>query len=259
MEDTIYEFAYLGNEAARFAQLARLSAEDWSFDTDDQGISRALRQYVEMRFDLARRQERIRFIDGDTPAACFNSGLRTNSGEAILLLFVGNRYPNRQPFHWRGSFPESHGVLRQFADLPPAAQAWSTVSDLAFDPDLEWRADFEHMRSEANVQRLPESIRNLPASTLDSVLRGVLEKTHLLCRGRVTVVAPEFHAGRIGFFVPAPLLHWTAADHVFALEACSAHYRVATLLPKAWAYARARIIGVTPEWMRHEHRTVRAA
>lgn len=208
-----------------------------------------LKQYLNICFGLATKQNLVAEVVWPDRRVCFHTGLRCRTtGNAIYGLFEPNRIPHRQPWFLKGYFEQSHPSLRMFPQLPGMPRTWTDLTDLAFDSSQEWIPEVSHIAAPERISRLGPELGALNPYLRLSTLAGSILISRQLCLAGKAEVIPQHYRGTMGFFAPL----WLApgqARYVIVLEVRGDYYRIPTVLPIEWAYPYARVVGRPHGWL----------
>lgn len=219
--------SYLRNTYARAAQLWNKALENGETCTD--GLS----------------------ISGDR--AIFNTGLYTDSFEAIYLLFEPNlRKDAIQKWFLKGTHKASDRALGSFSLLPERVYFDEDPRDLVFDHRLQIRPNYDHiLRDEENVKRLPASLAGESNYfLLRHAFEGAVDEARRRASANYTLAVPQYYNGKVQLLLPLRLTS-DQAELALTIERVGGHYAARTCLDMEMAYCNARVI-CKPEasWIR---------
>lgn len=246
----LFSFAYLGHLATRMTTLSSLAApEPLLFDRQTDGSRPFLVRFLCDRFQLARQQELIFACAGGRTACTFDTGLVTPLREPIFAVFVPNRARGPQPWFLSDfATPGSRGLSR-FAALPASATPWHEVSELAFEPELDWRPFLDHLVDAKHRAYYPREWQSLGRLELANRVTFGIAYSRVQCARDGALIVPQLHQGRIGFFAPLYSQGQEHPDLALVLEPQPGHYRVSTVYPLEWAFPLARIVSRPASWL----------
>lgn len=239
----LYRFAYIPGIHERTQELAGLAEnEDWDYRHTPQGIPRPiLYSYLHYTFARLKEQDKVATSD-DGRFACFNTGLVTETQEAIFMFFEKNRRSDASnPWYFQRFCRKGEWYLNQFSTLPDIATYFEDPSDLVFDPRLEVRANMEHIAND-NRERFPEPFRSMDSYVIQTVLKGALDNATERVKRNYKAAIPQFYQGRMQLLLPLCLAASHTADLALVVEQFEGFYRASTCLTLDMAYNNARLL-----------------
>jgi hypothetical protein len=148
----LFKFAYVPKDK-RLEELKELAQkEEWEYQYQYAGPQYAhpiLYNYLLHTFACAQEEKKIEYdtVDEESQTqACFNTGLLTANYEQIFAYFELNmRAGDNSPKWILAAFvKESDRRLTRFK-LPDMPRFFSNPADLVYNPDLDIRADYDHI------------------------------------------------------------------------------------------------------------------
>ncbi|MDD3477572.1 MAG: DUF3825 domain-containing protein [Candidatus Izemoplasmatales bacterium] len=245
------EFAQYGKFSEKLKYLAHLAEkENWKYDdlsyvgrTDEETKAMSsvgvLYQYIIHTFSKAIEDGKV--LETETNAI-MNTGLFTENGEQIFMLFCKNANPESQkPWYLLSFFPESsHDIPEDMrANLPGYVDYFeSCPEDLYFN--TEWKIDLNTTHViEDGFDRLPKTMQSLPKTVLVSVIEALLQTMIKKVKRNQRLVIPEYVYGKIMYLAP---LHYGDEIIPVGIEKHENTYRVNTVLTIGMAYCNARLL-----------------
>lgn len=177
-------YAYLGKFNEKLIYLSKIAEqENWYYDnpkmkTEEEKKTGILYQYIQHTFTKALDDNKIL---SDENHSIMNTGLLTNQGEEIYMLFNKNRVIGKQNWFFDSFYKESsHDIPEEFRDkLPSHIDYFEQLPEMYyFNPSLKIHSNKDHIIND-NFDRLPKAMRELPEDILSSVLTSqitILEK-----------------------------------------------------------------------------------
>jgi hypothetical protein len=200
-----------------------------------------LYQYIMHTFAKALDDNKVIETDEN---AIFNTGLLTNDGQEIFMLFELNakQYPKWffKSFYVSNA-PEIPKDLRD--NLPSHVDYFEDCHDAAyFDVSLPIYGSFEHI-IEDNFDRLPAILQTLPKQIIVDILNASISimKKRIIRNNRLII--PQYYNKRIMYLAPLKLGYEVIP---LAIEKQDNTYRFNTILTSGMAYCNARLI-MNPE------------
>lgn len=255
-------YAYIGDRIQFMRKLKYLAKmveyESWYYDnptyaTEDEKEYAVLYSYI--LHTISKAQDEHKLLETETHSI-FNTGLLTNLGQEVYMLFEKNtRYTISATvpkwFFKIFVIPSSHEIPSEMrAQLPTHIDYFETCpSDLYFDTKLRMNNNLSHVLID-NRHRLPESVQSFSDEILLQIMNSAEEqmKKRILRNNRLVV--PQYYNKKIMYL--APLLIGTEVVPV-AIEKNGNTYRINTILTPGMAYCNARLI-MKPEsnWLKNK-------
>ncbi|EGP8351112.1 DUF3825 domain-containing protein [Listeria monocytogenes] len=249
------KFAALGNFNNKLIYLAENLAEkeDWYYENPNAKSSNqkygVLFQFIHHTFSKCKDENLLKFKDNH---CLMNTGLLTQSGEEIFMLFTKNSRPNEQEWFFNSFYRSSdHDIPQNMrGSLPEHIDYFaSNPQDMYFNTKLNVLYNMEHIVEE-NFTRLPEGIQQLDKSIIITILNSSTEqmKKRILRNNRLLV--PQYYNKRIMYLAP---LRFGKDTLPLAIEKHIDSYRINTILTPGMAYCNARLI-MKPEsnWLNNK-------
>jgi len=238
------KYAFLGNFLSKLGYLSSLAEhENWRYDapnaiTEEQKNLSVLYQYIFHTFSKAQEENYI--VESETHAI-MNTGLLTQNGEEIYMLFVRNSIPDAQKWYFSSFFRESaHEIPEGLrASLPNHIDYFKDKpEDMYFNVSFPILANMDHIITD-QFERVPNEIRVLGRETVNMVVGSAFEymKKKILRNNRLVI--PQYYNKQIMYLAPLQI------GEVFiplAIEKHSTTYRVNTIFTAGMAYCNARLI-----------------
>lgn len=242
------KYAFIGNREQFLNKLKYLSRlaenENWHYDSGNPQLSDeekqfgVLFQYIHHTF--AKAEEENNIIESNTHSI-MNTGLLTENGEEIYMLFEINQIENQQKWFLTGFFKTSnHQIPQNLRDKFPKFTDYfdNNTEMLYFDLNLEIHPNFDHILND-HLERLPEDIRALDIE----IIRTILDSAHAGMKKRILrnrqLVVPQYYNKKIMYLVP---LRIGKTDVPAAIEKHENSYRLNTIFTKDMAYCNARLL-----------------
>lgn len=249
-------FAALGNFNNKLIFLAEKLAEpeDWYYDNpkanaDDFKKYGVLFQYIHHTFSKSYDDNRLLIIDDN---CLMNTGLLTNSGEEIFMLFTKNKKIGEQDWFFNSFYRSSdHKIPESMrGELPKHIDYFEdSPQDMYFDTKLTILYNMEHIVND-NFERLPDGLKQLDSTTIVTVLNASAEqmKKRILRNNRLVV--PQYYNKKIMYLAP---MKFGKEILPLAIEKHENSYRINTILTPGMAYCNARLI-MKPEsnWLQNK-------
>lgn len=172
------------------------------------------------------------------------TGLDSPSGQAIFAVFSRNR---SNVMAATGFHLEGERVLGMFGKLPQPP-TYSEESP-GYRSSWSWRIQTSHVLDNERRERLPATVRSLSDYALGILIDAALHREEQLVRRAPHRVALQWYHDSLSFLVPCCLSDPGTPDVAAVLEPEKESYRIPTLLPLAWAYTGARVVGPPPPWL----------
>jgi hypothetical protein len=260
---TLRDFAYLPDLYGKLNKLAAMIIpEPWRFAAPEKphfnDSTHVLERHLYLTFDeLMRRRkyaaddaERNSYVHLTPTCTAFNTGLLTPLYQDVYAHFEPNRNPQwGRCWTLTGFFTEAAAVLEGIAELPKPLRFFPDTA-YGFHPDWPLRLNLEHMLcSEENLNRLPASIRDLPA--LAQTMEACAEQSMRRARYTPSIAVPQWYSGHLQYLLPLFITDKHRADVALTLEAKDGFYLAYTALTLEMAYGNARLVA-RPEaaWLR---------
>jgi len=242
------KYAFIGNRNHFLNKLKYLSVlaenENWHYDSGQMNLTEeeknygVLFQYIHHTFAKALEEESI--IETETHSI-MNTGLLTENGEEIYMLFEINQVENAQKWYLTGFFKASnHHIPQNMRDkLPEFTDYFDNQSDMMyFDLNLEIYPNYDHIIND-HLDRLPADIRALDID----IIRTILSSAHTNMKKRILrnrqLVVPQYYNKKIMYLVPLKI---GKTDVPAAIEKHENSYRMNTIFTKDMAYCNARLL-----------------
>lgn len=240
--EELLEFAFIPNRDEAVSELAELAEnEDWGYHHVDVGHRfPILYNYTKYTYRRLAEEGKIA-ISTDGQFACFNTGLVTDSQEAIYASFEANRQPDKSPWFFKSWLRKGRWELTKFQELPEMAHYFDDPSCLVLDIRKELRVNIEHI-IEDNKERFPEPYRSMDTYPLQTFLKGAIDNAKERVRRNYKTAIPQYYNGTIQLLLPLCITSPATADLALAVERHSTFYRASTCLTLEMAYNNARQI-----------------
>ena len=236
--------------ADRLYGLARLARpEPWD-EAASHKAHGVLENYLFESFRILHHESGIEYLpDAAHPSvAIWNTGLLTPHGEEIIARMDALPASPRHkgylaPASWRlsGFFPSSDRRLPSHSRNLPLATDFIPFQKLVPDPRLPIVPDLDHLME--RYWRFPQDWSALSAQEKIQRLQGALHQAGQLLRRQARLAIPQWYEEKVQYLVPLQ----TGLDEepvaAFVLEEDHDCLRVQTILPLAWAYQNARLLG----------------
>ncbi len=263
VQTNLFDFAFVPAWLDQLDELAGMTLpEPWSFVSPSKTGINTHTPILERYINTVFHKQALAYIFAQDDASadrefylrnefsCFHTGLFTKRYEGIYMCFERNkRKDSLLEWYFKGWADKSSPLLRYVSPLPERPAYDRKASTLAFHPEWEIRMNTEHiLGDEANIQRLPESVRdtwNLPL---------LLETAVELGRRRAVVypsiIVPQVFQGDVQFLIPIFLTNPERPDLAMALSPMDGYYYGHTCLTLQMAYLNARLIArPTASWL----------
>lgn len=249
-------FSILPSFVAKLNFLATHLAEpeDWEYESgfvsqNDNPQFRQLRkkvgvlyQYIHHTFSKAQLENKVVLTD-DLNNAIMNTGLLTNSGEEIFMLFTKNSdTSDPRKYVLTGFYRESaHEIpVTLRAKLPTHIDYFENCAeDIYFNTGWNINANVEHIIDD-NFDRLPETLKSIGDKQL---IVTTLSALILTMRKRILrnhrLIVPQYYNHKIMYLAP---LKYGNDIITLAIEKHDGTYRANTILTMGMAYCNARLI-----------------
>lgn len=244
-EFTLKDFAYCGTKEDFMKMIDYLSKiaepEKWSFDEKENSI---LIKYLNGTFKQCYNQNKILFSN-DKNFCCFNTGLLTQNGNDIVMLFDKNRQAGKQPWHLKGFKDNSE---RQFMDIfdkiPELATYTENFEEFYFNPQYPIVLSSDHILDD-NWERIKEAVPSLSKTVVKSLMVGVVEETKRKIKRNLRLAVPQYYKNKIMYLLPIniPVNDDELVTMALAVELTATNqYRANTIFTKEIAYEKARLL-----------------
>jgi len=233
--------------------------EDWSYrNASSEKPLPILRNYIIYTFRRAHLQGRVPTVqEGDSPFACFNTGLLTPHFERIVGYFVKQTRPDLpQQWYLDGFYRESDHRLLKFEKLPERASYFDEPSDLLYNPRFDLRIQYEHIVND-RLERFPLGLQADERKRTEAVRQAVRHAEFRVEQNYKTAI-PQYYwprsegddAGKLQLLLPLCLEDVGRADLALSVDRVGGVYRAATVLTLDMAYNNARLIARPDrEWL----------
>lgn len=254
-DNTLFSFAYCGKEEDfnnKLLFLAKNLAEEevWDFHNKD-GIE-ILRKYIFATFAKCNEQDKIIYTD-DMTSCAINTGLLTDNGKEILMLFNSNMYlddfnkertSNIKDWYFNGfRATTDRDFMKMFkGKVPQLATYTNDVTDYFFNPELPIEVDVDHIIDD-NYDRIAQEVplgKEIVRMMLDGVVSIAIKKA----KRNFRLAVPEYYQDKINFLLPIefPIDDNKHKIMALAIEKLDGVYRANTIFALEDAYAKARIL-----------------
>lgn len=234
-------FAFMPKFDENLEYLVNISeAEEWDYKNTTTNIKHPiLRNYIFYIYQRIAEEKKIS-VTLDEQYACWNSGLITDSQEAIFLLFEKNKLENSTPYwHFSKFVRKGERELNRFSNIPEMAHFFDDPSTLVYDTRKELRVNVEHIIAD-NRARFPIEVRDMPAFQLQNLVKGSIEAAIERVKRNYKTAIPQYFQGQMQILLPLSLIDPKRADLAIAIEKYNDFYRAATCLTLDMAYNNAR-------------------
>jgi hypothetical protein len=244
---SLYDFAFCGskdyynNTALKY--LAGIAEKEiWSFHGSDQYD--ILGRYIYGTFARCSVQNKI-IYSADREYCCFNTGLLTENGKDIIMVFDKNTIEGFQKWHLKGFFDQSdRSFMAIFKEIPPLATYTDNYTDFYFNPMLNIEINTDHILDD-NWDRIQEVV-HMSKTIMKSLLVGVVEESKKKVLRNLRLVIPQFYQDEIMYLFPIRIpvddnKYETMALAVQKIQQTN-QYRANTIFTKEMAYEKARLI-----------------
>jgi hypothetical protein len=218
--------------------------EEWNFQKDEFRNPKVsypiLSNYLNQTFLRLQEQGKIKY--SDEGSACFNTGLQTNEGKDIFILFYENLSPHETAWTLFGIYDSYSNKLEPFYPLPEIADYIEDTNDLVFNLNYELEINFAHIVDD-NKERLPETFqenRTVAKNAIEGATKFLKDKI----RRNYKVAIPSWYKGHIQLLLPLNLTDENEADLALVADKDDSRniYRIRTALTMDMAYKRARLL-----------------
>lgn len=258
----LFKFAYCRTKNMEFQDYinelaAKISEEDWG--TNNKILKNYLNfTYSKLAIDYNRssQEDKWKYIAFIGDKCCFNTGLFNDFYEPVYAYFKKNNFKvegdEQSPWFLVGFKVPSDFELNGFVNLPLRAQFFSDSSELVYDYRLEVRANVRHILGDPeNINRLPESYKNMETMMLVQVLEGAIKTAEKRVAANYKLAVPQYYRNNLQLLIPLTLMKDSQADLALVLKKEGNIYTARTCLTLDMAYNNARLI-VKPEseWLK---------
>lgn len=240
----LFDYAYCGDFVKKIEYLSQIAEkENWYNDTPELSEEKrkyaVLWQYVHYTFEKHVRDNKIVNLDDHS---IINTGLMTQNGEDIFMLFTKNRNSKyKTNFYLKSFYSRSSRELPIGIKpiLPEPINYFENCRELMyFDTNLAIIPDFDHIYND-NFVRLPEQLQTLDRESALNILNGALNKAIKKAKRNNRLVVPQLFHDNIQYLIPLIVLEKTVP---LVLEPQQNEYRANTILTLGMAYNNARLI-----------------
>lgn len=254
-ENTLYAFAFCGKEDdfnKKLIYLANNLAEKEIWDLHSKNGIEILRKYIFITFSKCKEQNKIIYSD-DKQCCATNTGLLTENGKEILMLFDSNIYsddfdkektPYIKDWYFNGfRTTTDRDVMQLFKGKIPQLPTYTdNVEDYFFNPELPIEVDVDHIIDD-NYARIAQEVP-LGKEIIRMMLDGVISTATKKAKRNFRLAIPQYYQDKIGFLLPVafPINDDKFITMALAIEKLGDVYRANTIFNLEDAYAKARIL-----------------
>ncbi|HHQ4491638.1 TPA: DUF3825 domain-containing protein [Aeromonas hydrophila] len=215
-------------------------SEDWDYkNTVHTNPHPILRNYIRYTYQRIAEEKKIA-VSADEEYSCWNTGLITDSQEAIFIIFEKNKFPDSKPYwHFNKFARKGEWDLNKFVAIPEMAHYFDDPSVLVFDTRMELRINVEHI-IEDNKPRFPSELQAMSNFALQNLVKGAIDSAIERAKRNYKTAIPQYYQGNMQLLLPLSLQNPKKADLALAVEKLSGFYRGSTCLTLDMAYNNAR-------------------
>ncbi|MBN2605314.1 MAG: DUF3825 domain-containing protein [Bacilli bacterium] len=241
----LWDYAYLGVKSDYDKKLQYLEnlAEHEKWHSGQNKDFDILSNYLENTFNKCSEDNLIA-TNEDGSVSAINTGLLTELGEEIFMIFTKNGIPGHQEWYFNGFNKKSDNIMMSFIDEIQYPSFFKDFNDVFFNPAFEIVPNLDHIITD-NKERIDEIMHDvpfynsIPISGLCALLNGEILNTQKRVKRNQRMAVPMYYKEKVQFLLPIKMYNKIIP---LVVDQVGNRYRGVTILNRQMAYKNARLI-----------------